>query len=407
MGPVVAVVFLILLAGGPVLLTIVNLINVLKRKSILAWVEYPTLALGALCSLLLVAFVEFLPPDEPRIANDSLSLYSPISRADSGLIAAAAVLGVVGFVTLRETIAPPPGGTMSMKERATQDQPETDGIPVSYSPRSIPPLLAVLCLAAMYLTCVAAVFWLVQIWGGVADKGWSFWMSLVPLNFLLLTVTTQIRVFRTRRATISDSSEQRHRLLWWSIRISNKVETWPAYALVAIFPLLGAMWSVSLLFGQQPDAAVRAFTNTAQWTFSTRTPPPAVTVDSHYLCTAALVGHRRVVRPTRAGVRHGRRIVVNRQLCVANAFEQLLEERVPRTHRLIRGSYHRFGLPVSRWIRTPLVADMTYLFMKPLEWAFIAVLYLSDCEPESRIARQYLPGAPTKTDTHAPSRNAP
>ena len=49
------------------------------------------------------------------------------------------------------------------------------------------------------------------------------------------------------------------------------------------------------------------------------------------LCTVALRGHEKLVRPTRMGLRRGERIVVNRQLCVANAFEQLLEA-VSYTH---------------------------------------------------------------------------
>ncbi len=83
--------------------------------------------------------------------------------------------------------------------------------------------------------------------------------------------------------------------------------------------------------------------------------------------------------------------MVNRQLCVANAFEQLLEEHTPRFHRALRNFYDTYGYPVSRHIRTPLSADIIYLIMKPLEWLFVIVLYLFDEKPEDRIARQYLP----------------
>ena len=68
--------------------------------------------------------------------------------------------------------------------------------------------------------------------------------------------------------------------------------------------------------------------------------------------------------------------MVNRQLCVANAFEQLLEERTPRFHRALRKFYDTYGYPVSKYIRTPLTADIIYLLMKPLEWMFV----LTGCE---------------------------
>ena len=113
-------------------------------------------------------------------------------------------------------------------------------------------------------------------------------------------------------------------------------------------------------------------------------------MDAHYLCTVALRGHKKLVRPTRMGLRRGERIVVNRQLCVANAFEQLLEERTPGS----TGQCGSFMIRMAtglRHIRTPLAADVAYLIMKPLEWLFVAALYLFDAKPEDRIARQYLP----------------
>ena len=166
---------------------------------------------------------------------------------------------------------------------------------------------------------------------------------------------------------------------------------WALYALLLMLPLLCVIVVILLLFGQKPDSVIRAFTETADWTLSTKVPPPEVMVDAHYLCTVALRGHEKLVRPTRMGLRRGERIVVNRQLCVANAFEQLLEERTPRLHRAVRKLYDTYGYPVSRHIRTPLAADVVYLIMKPLEWLFVAALYLFDAKPEDRIARQYLP----------------
>lgn len=82
-------------------------------------------------------------------------------------------------------------------------------------------------------------------------------------------------------------------------------------------------------------------------------------------------------------------IMVNRQLCVANAFEQLLEEHSPRAHRLLRGTYDKIGYPISKHIKSPYVADFIYFAMKPLEWLFTLTLYLVDVKPENRIARQY------------------
>ena len=83
-------------------------------------------------------------------------------------------------------------------------------------------------------------------------------------------------------------------------------------------------------------------------------------------------------------------MIVNRQLCIANAFEQVLEERTPRFHQAVRHFYDTYGFPVARLIKNRYVADLVYFLMKPLEWIFLIVLYLVDVHPENRIAVQYM-----------------
>lgn len=112
--------------------------------------------------------------------------------------------------------------------------------------------------------------------------------------------------------------------------------------------------------------------------------------DCHYLCTIAAQGHPWLVRPERLGRRGSQTILVNRQLAVANAFEDLLHERWPRFGRWARTTYDRFGLPLSLFLRRRWVADLVYLAMKPAEWGFLTALLLLDrASPEARITRMY------------------
>mgnify|MGYP005782217601 FL=1 len=99
----------------------------------------------------------------------------------------------------------------------------------------------------------------------------------------------------------------------------------------------------------------------------------------------------KIVKPIRKGMRHGHEVIVNRQLCIANAFEQVMEEYTPVFHRHIRKFYDKYGFPVARAIRSPYIADVVYILMKPLEVMFLLVLYTVDVNPENRIAVQYLP----------------
>jgi hypothetical protein len=162
--------------------------------------------------------------------------------------------------------------------------------------------------------------------------------------------------------------------------------SWPR-VLAASPLLLGAYAIVHAILLHDPLGALQVFTLACSGTFATVHPPAT---DCHYLCTVAAQGHPWLVRPERLGRRRGATIIVNRQLAIANAFEDLLHERWPRFGRLARRTYDRLGLPVSRLIRRRWLADAVYLAMKPAEWAFyLALLVLDRRSPEERIHQMY------------------
>lgn len=160
-------------------------------------------------------------------------------------------------------------------------------------------------------------------------------------------------------------------------------------AFAVALPLLGLTYAALVLLGQGPHALIRAFTDTSDWTLSQQTSPPNVYYDEHYLFTLAAGGHHKLAKPLRSGIRHGRRKVVNRQLLVANALEQVICGRLPHTHRVIRGFYDHYGFDLAKRIRTKWAADIVWILMKPLEWVFRTVIYLCVRHPEDLIAMQY------------------
>lgn len=252
----------------------------------------------------------------------------------------------------------------------------------------MPPLLVVLSMSAMYLGVLECVLWMIQ------TLSFTYCLlSVFPANCVLIAVKTvrfKIREWnqmdRQRKKDDADSS-----LPGAISRVLAKAELWPLLALLLMWPLLGILLCILVLFGQKPDAVIRAWTETAEWNLSMQTAPPQLYYDEHYLCTVAAGGHEKIVKPIRMGERHGHRVVVNRQLCIANAFEQILEERTPKFHKKVRHFYDTYGFPIARLIRTKGAADVVYVIMKPLEWIFLSVIYLCDAKPENRIAVQYLP----------------
>ncbi|MCM1119539.1 MAG: hypothetical protein NC543_09290 [bacterium] len=259
--------------------------------------------------------------------------------------------------------------------------------------KKAPPLIPVLGIAAMYLGTVESIVWGIQVFRlptnieGIWDI-WDIYLLLFPLNCVIVTART-VRHKIWEWEQLSRPEQETSPWLQKCNRLLMRSKRWPFAAFLLMWPLFGVLIALLLLAGQRPDAAIRAFTETSGWNLSQRVAPQNIYYDEHYLCTVAAGGHKRVVKPLRLGVRHGHEVIVNRQLCVANAFEQILEEKTPGLHKAVRHLYDTYGFPVARLIRSRYTADIIYLLMKPLEWLFLIVLYLTDVNPENRIALQY------------------
>lgn len=250
---------------------------------------------------------------------------------------------------------------------------------------SLSPIITVVGISTLYIGIGLCVLWFVQMSS-------HFFLMLLPANCLLIFIKTIYIIVRQKHIILQngETTNTKCRKLF---KILNKTIDLPLMALILVIPLLGIIIIILMLFGQEPASIIKAWTETADWTLSQKIPPQNIPYDAHYLCTTAAGGHRKVVKPLRTGMRHGHSVVVNRQLCIANAFEQVIEEKLPAFHKIIRTIYDKTGYPVSRHIHSKYLADMIYILMKPLEWIFLLVLYTVDVNPENRIAVQY-PHAP-------------
>lgn len=373
MSDVMTVIILFGLFGVPIILILIDMILGLKRKKSLI---FEIIAFGTgfvymvLCWILWDPVVYNQPID--KIMGLS-TIHEPLSREHVLTLIVIAHIGFFAYLILK------------------------------YAGKHLAPLAKVFCIGGIYGGVIVNVLFLVQLLcgarpigispGEVISKNIAFFlcMCIVPILFL-------IHVGRVFYGFVRQQAEEQEKIqydgngfLAGCNRFLCKGANLYWAAFLAMIPLYGIVICILCLFGQKPDSVIKAFTQTSDWILSGEVSPPPVEYDAHYLCTVSLKGHRGLVKPIRYGIRRGNRIVVNRQLCVANAFEQLLQERTPRFHRAVRHFYDTYGYPVSKWITNPWSADVVYLIMKPLEWIFVAVLYLFDEKPENRICSQYLP----------------
>ncbi|MGI6077062.1 MAG: DUF6688 domain-containing protein [Fastidiosipilaceae bacterium] len=366
MGYINLAVIFIIVVLVPLTLTIFNLIHLVRpAKKFLPrriLTELGTIFGGGMLTCLLLSFADVTSADWTTVLANRQT-HSPIAPEQMPTSIAILVFAVSGYFVLRFVRL-----------------------------EKMPPLLAATAIGAMYMGVI---------WWGVFVYQLSLSSIVIPIAFyffnLCLIVAAVVRDVVKAWQTIDEKKMPEQKLGGrrpWTNRLRHFLyssHNWPWLGAVAILPLSGLLLILLLLFGQGPDAAVKMFTDTADWRLSQRIPPPNVYFDEHYLCTVAAGGHPFLVKPIRYGERHGHRVIVNRQLATANAFEDLLAERLPRFHRRIRAFYDAWGYPIARHIRRPWLADLVYLVMKPAEWLFILILYCFDVDPETRIAMQYLP----------------
>jgi hypothetical protein len=260
--------------------------------------------------------------------------------------------------------------------------------------KGFPPIVEAVLLAGLYTGIIISAAAVIQLTSAYkadfAEIILVSYMYLFFFNYFVLTINLLVLIVRKKAAGFKDITYKNVILQSLSQLLIKGANRFIA-GVVFMLPFLVVLIFFLTLFGQEPDSVIKAFTQTSDWLLSTQVSPPPIASGGHYLCTVSLRGHRKIVKPLRYGVRNGQKIVVNRQLCVANAFEQLIMEKAPGFHRRVRNFYDTYGLPVSKVIRKAWTADFIYLLMKPLEWLFLIVLYTFDPKPENRIARQYLP----------------
>jgi hypothetical protein len=259
--------------------------------------------------------------------------------------------------------------------------------------RQLPPLTLVLALVFLLTGAFVSVLIFFQAFTR-KDPGYGMEntphlpLVLAALATFVIATLLIIRIIR-QSADLSQNRTYNHKLLHYFNQKLADVKWQPLWVLLLLFPVFAVITGILCLFGQAPDALLKVFTETATWGLSQKAHPPYLGHEGHYLCTVAACGDPKVVKPVRIGQRHGHAIIVNRQLMVANAYEEMIRDYSPRFHRFVRFVYDKYGYGFSKHINTPRRSNLTYLAMKPLEWLFLLKLYLFCAEPEAKICRQY------------------
>ena len=350
----------------PFVLTIINIINLFKKKKIIEnLTDTLTFVLGIILTNILFITLGFKDYQEALIVKtvgmvNPFEMHTPIASWSMPTFLSICMMGIISYIIIR------------------------------IKKLDLPPLVVVLSMSGIYICSIYMIIYIIQISKYISEP-FVFYLTLFPINYILCSIRAIIQVIKKyKEKGIGGKKEYKSQILNRINVIINNVDNWPVLAIVLMIPFLIILICIMMLFGQRPDEAIKAFLETSDWTLSQKVSPPPIVEEGHYLCTVSLKGHKNIVKPTRMGIRRGKRIVVNRQLCIANAFEDLIKEKTPRFHHFIRYIYDKYGYPLSKHINTAVQADIIYFLMKPLEWIFLIVLYLFEKKPENRINLQYI-----------------
>lgn len=207
----------------------------------------------------------------------------------------------------------------------------------AFKPENLPPIPQALCFGFTIIGEILFAFFIIQL--GINSS-----ILILPLAFYLVNLII-VTAKLTRRYIAAHLEYKASHDTVYRFKIAEKLEkklssaaSLTAFHFIMILPAALILIILYVLLGQGPDGVIKAFTMTADWTFSKQIPPPPIDYEGHYLCTVAAGGHEKIVKPVRYGKRRGETIVVNRQLLASNAFEDLIMEKTPRFHKAVADS---------------------------------------------------------------------
>lgn len=195
-----------------------------------------------------------------------------------------------------------------------------------FNPEKLSPLISAISTAMTIIGIIVAAFVFVQLSYNFTVIHlmlylYYFNIIIIAARRIKFHISEQVRLINERQTVF------RHKFTYNLYSLMSTISKMTSFSFLMIFPIAAILEIIFIILGQGPDGVIKAFTMTADWTFSTQTPPPPIEYEGHYLCTVAAGGHKKMVKPIRLGKRLGKTIVVNRQLLTANAFEDLIIEK--------------------------------------------------------------------------------
>ena len=132
---------------------------------------------------------------------------------------------------------------------------------------NLPPLVIAICMSAVYIGCILSIAIILQL--SVHNNNttinkdiWNrIYLALMPFNYIIISARL-IKEMLTEN--FPKESENYNGKFPKIHHILSNSKNLPVVALILLVPILGILLLITVLFGQQPDAAIKAFTETSE-----------------------------------------------------------------------------------------------------------------------------------------------
>jgi len=243
--------FLLILFGLPLFLTVANitkLIYIFLNKSMsqkfVNITDFLTMSCGIIFSIVLLIILNFRDYTEPVLLSiDMVSLHSPVASWHSPTIFSLFIIGIIGYTFLR------------LKKT------------------TLPPLQTVLMFSFMFIGIFISSLWIIQLSNNFTDS-LIVCLILFPLNFIISSLILMKKIIEDYIFDSSNVQNQyKNKLLYYTYNLLVKTRNWIGIAIALMLPILTISMLILILFGQKPDAIIKAFTETSDWVLSKKASP--------------------------------------------------------------------------------------------------------------------------------------
>ena len=130
---------------------------------------------------------------------------------------------------------------------------------------NLPPLIVVLSISAMYLGMIQLIVFTIQLVGAKKDNyPADYSVILLPICWGVITARTILgKIHQWKEQNTTNDKILENKILRAADEILRKADLWPVLAILLMFPLLGILIAILVLFGQTPDSVIKAWTETS------------------------------------------------------------------------------------------------------------------------------------------------